>query len=58
MEGGVNVLTSTESVILDGAEDLLEKFYNQEISKDEFYKQLLELDTVYVDRSEFKDSEE
>lgn len=54
----MNVLTSTESVILDGAEDLLEKFYKQEISKDEFYKQLLELDTVYVDRSEFKDSKE
>jgi hypothetical protein len=60
-EMGVNILTSSRSVIVDGAEELIEEFYKGNISAEYLYKKLLESEVVYVDRSlatQFKGDEE
>ena len=51
---GVNILTSSKAVIVDGAEELLESFNKGEITAEDFREKLLTLDTVYVDRTQSK----
>jgi hypothetical protein len=59
MEGrGVNVLTSSQSVIVDGAEEAIEKYSKGELTPEELYDIILDAPVVYVDRSktsQFKD---
>ena len=64
MEKGVNILTSGYNVVVEGAEELVEKWNSGAISQEELQKQIMELETVMVDLekvnepTEFKDSEE
>lgn len=59
---GVNILTSApQSVILDGAQELLEAYEKGEIDATELQAKLLDCEVVYVDQrkaSQFKDTEE
>lgn len=59
MERGVNVLTNSPPVIVDGAEEAVEKYNKGEISAQELYDLILDAQVVYIDRSktsEFKES--
>lgn len=64
MEKGVNILTSGYNVVVEGAEELVEKWNSGEISQEELQKQIMELETIMIDLekvkepTEFKDSEE
>lgn len=64
MEKGVNILTSGYNVVVEGAEELIEKWNSGKISQEELQKQIMELETVMIDLekvkepTEFKDSEE
>lgn len=64
MEEGVNILTSGYNVVVEGAEELVEKWNSGEISQEELQKQIMELETIMIDLekvkepTEFKDSEE
>ncbi len=64
MEEGVNILTSGYNVVVEGAEELVEKWNSGAISQEELQKQIMELETVMIDLekvkepTEFKDSEE
>lgn len=64
MEEGVNILTSGYNVVVEGAEELVEKWNSGKISQEELQKQIMELETVMIDLekvkepTEFKDSEE
>jgi hypothetical protein len=55
---GVNILTNSRSVIVDGAEELLTDFSEGKISADELSERLLDLEVVYVDRSQAKEFKE
>tara|TARA_B100000497_G_scaffold128107_1_gene173408 strand:- start:981 stop:1175 length:195 start_codon:yes stop_codon:yes gene_type:complete len=64
MEEGVNILTSGYNVVVEGAEELVEKWNSGKISQEELQKQIMELETVMIDLekvkepTKFKDSEE
>lgn len=61
MARGINILTNSQSVIVDGAEEAIEKWNKGEITAQELYSLILEADVVYVDRtntSEFKESKD
>lgn len=64
MEEGVNILTSGYNVVVEGAEELVEKWNSGAISQEELQKQIMELETVMIDLekvkepTEFKDNEE
>lgn len=61
MERGVNVLTNSQPVMVDGAEEAIEQFDKGEISAEELYERILNAEVVFVDRSvqsEFKDSKD
>lgn len=61
MERGVNILTNSQSVIVDGAEEAIEKYNNGEIDRETLYTMILDAPVVYIDKSsesEFKDKEE
>jgi hypothetical protein len=61
MERGVNILTNSQPVIVDGAEEYIERYEKGEISSQELYDLILNADVVYVDRSkhsEFKESKD
>lgn len=61
MERGVNVLTNSQPVIVDGADEAIDKYNNGEISAQELYDLILDAQVVYVDRSEvseFKESKD
>lgn len=55
---GVNILTSARSVMVDGATELINSFFKKEINAEEFYQKILDLDTVYIDRSQVKEFKE
>lgn len=57
MEKGVNILTTGHNVIVDGAEEAIEKFEKGEITAEELRDIILQLDVVYIDKSKFKDTE-
>jgi len=61
MEGGVNILTNSQPVIVDGAEEAIEKFNKGEITAEALYEIILDAPVIYVDRSkasEFKESKD
>lgn len=62
VERGVNLLTNSSSaVVVDGAEEAVEKYNRGEITAQEFYDLMLNAEVVYIDRSsasEFKDSKD
>jgi hypothetical protein len=60
VERGVNILTNSQPVIVDGADEYIEKYEKGEISVDKLYDFILNAEVVYVDRSkhsEFKESD-
>jgi hypothetical protein len=60
VERGINILTNSQPVIVDGADEYIEKYEKGEISVDELYDFILNAEVVYVDRSkhsEFKESD-
>lgn len=61
MERGVNILTNSQPVIVDGAEEAIKQFNNGEITAEKLYEKILQAEVVYVDRSvssEFKESKD
>jgi len=58
MESGVNILTNSESVIVEGAAEAIKSYTDGNLSQQELYDKILNLDVVYVDRKRFKASEE
>ncbi len=61
MERGVNILTNAQPVIVDGAEEAIERYNKGEITAQELYDLILDAQVVYVDRSnasEFKESKD
>jgi hypothetical protein len=55
MEKGVNILTIGQNVIVDGAEEAIERYEKGEITAEELRDIILTLDVVYIDQSKFKD---
>jgi DNA-binding transcriptional regulator YdaS (Cro superfamily) len=58
MEKGVNILTLRQNVIIDGAEEAIERYEKGEITADELRDIILDLDVVYIDQSKFKDTKD
>jgi DNA-binding transcriptional regulator YdaS (Cro superfamily) len=58
MEKGINILTLGQNVIVDGAEEAIERYEKGEITADELRDIILDLDVVYIDRSKFKDTKD
>lgn len=61
MNHGVNVLTNSQTVIVDKAEDYIAEYNEGRITAEELYEKILNADVVYIDRSktsEFKDSKD
>ncbi len=58
MEKGVNILTLRQNVIVDGAEEAIERYEKGEITADELRDIILDLDVVYIDQSKFKDTKD
>jgi hypothetical protein len=59
--GGINILTNSQSVIVDGAEEAIEKYSKGELTPEELYDIILDAPVVYIDRSktsQFKDLED
>lgn len=57
MEKGVNILTNSQPVVVEGAKELIESYNKGEIDRDDLYRRILDLDVVYIDRQKFKDKE-
>lgn len=58
MGGGVNVLTNSSPLIVEGADEAIEKYSKGELTPEELYDIILDAPVVYVDRSktsQFKD---
>lgn len=55
MEKGVNILTLGQNVIVEGAEEAIQRFESGEISAEELRDIILDLEVVYIDQSKFKD---
>lgn len=55
MENGVNILTNTQPVIVEGAEELIAEWEAGEMDQEELISRLMALETVYVDQTKFKD---
>lgn len=51
MERGINVLTDSQPVIVDGADEAIKRYNKGEISAEELYDLILDAQVVYVDRS-------
>jgi hypothetical protein len=58
MEKGVNILTLGQNVIVEGAEEAIERYEKGEITADELRDIILDLDVVYIDQSKFKDKKD
>jgi hypothetical protein len=58
---GINILTNSSPLIVDGADKLIEDYNNGKLSADELYAKILDAEVVYVDRSassQFKDTKD
>ena len=58
MGGGVNVLTNSSPLIVEGADEAIKKYSKGELTPEELYDIILDAPVVYVDRSktsQFKD---
>ena len=58
MEKGVNILTTGQNVIVDGAEEAIKRYEKGEITAEELREIILSLDVVYIDQSKFKDTKD
>lgn len=58
MEKGINILTLGQNVIVDGAEEAIERYEKGEITADELRDIIMDLDVVYIDQSKFKDKKD
>jgi hypothetical protein len=58
MEQGINILTNSESVVVDGAKELIGEYESGSLTPEELYRRLLDLDVVYIDRQKFKAKED
>lgn len=58
MEKGVNILTTGQNVIVDGAEEAIKRYEKGEITAEELREIILGLDVVYIDQSKFKDTKD
>lgn len=56
MGEGINIITNNESVIVDGAKEVIKDYEEGRLSREELYEKILNLDVVYVDRQKFKDN--
>lgn len=57
MERGVNILTTGHVVVVDGAEELIKEYEDGNITRDELYERMMNLDIVYIDQSKFKEKD-
>lgn len=56
---GVNVLTNTDfGVYVEGAEETIEMYEKGEMSREDLYQSILDLDVVYRSRVESKEEEQ
>lgn len=55
MDKGVNILTNSQPVIVEGAEELIAEWESGKIDQEELISRLMALETVYVDQTKFKD---
>jgi hypothetical protein len=58
---GINILTNSSPLIVDGADKLIEDYNKGKLSADELYAKILDAEVVYVDRSAsspFKDTKD
>lgn len=62
MERGINILTNSQPVIVDGADEAIDSYNKGDISAQELYDLILNAEVVYIDRrseaSEFKESKD
>jgi DNA-binding transcriptional regulator YdaS (Cro superfamily) len=58
MEKGINILTLGQNVIVDGAEEAIERYEKGEITANELRDIIMDLDVVYIDQSKFKDTKD
>ena len=61
MEKGINIITNSQTVSVDGAEELIEKWKNGEItSREELTQKLMDLEVIYTDITKvwFKEAKE
>ena len=57
-QSGVNIMTTAQSVMVDGAEEAIKEYNENKITKEELYERILNADVVYIDSSKFKDKDE
>jgi hypothetical protein len=60
-EPGINILTNSQSLIVDGADELIKDYNDGKLTADELYAKILDAEVVYVDRSassQFKDTKD
>ena len=60
-QNGVNILTNSQPLIVDGADKLIEDYNKGKLTADELYSKILDAEVVYVDRSassQFKDTKD
>jgi hypothetical protein len=58
---GINILTNSQAVIVDGAEEFIKDYHEGRLTADELYAKILDAEVVYVDRSassQFKDTKD
>lgn len=58
MEKGLNILTLGQNVIVEGAEEAIDRYEKGEISAEELRNIILDLEVVYIDQSKFKDTKD
>lgn len=57
-QSGVNIMTTAQSIMVDGAEEAIKEYNENKITKEELYERILNADVVYIDSSKFKDKDE
>ena len=61
MERGINILTNSQPIIVEGAEEAIEKYEKGELTSQELYDIILDAPIAYIDRSktsQFKESKD
>jgi hypothetical protein len=58
---GINILTNSQPLTVDGADKLIEDYNNGKMTANELYAKILDAEVVYIDRSassQFKDTKD
>lgn len=58
---GINILTNSQPLIVDGADKFIEDYNNGKMTASELYEKILDAEIVYIDRSassQFKDTKD